>query len=90
MDETGVTPPRKHGRGWMIGAGAAALALAAFFLYRRYGAEDVTQAETMVYGMFLFLALAALIAVPVGLLLRLLRSRRAPPLGIGDREEDRE
>ncbi|RMD88490.1 MAG: hypothetical protein D6807_05620 [Alphaproteobacteria bacterium] len=88
MEETGVTPPRKPGRGWMIGVGATLLAVAAFLLYRRYGAEDVTQAETMVYGMFLFLALAALVAVPVGLLLRLLRGRRSPPLGIGDREED--
>ncbi|GER07329.1 hypothetical protein GCM10007972_14290 [Iodidimonas muriae] len=63
-------------------AGALALSFAAWRLYVRYGASDVTQAETIVYGMMLFIfgiALAAFFVVALAkLFMRFFKKRREP------------
>ena len=80
-------PPRPR-RGWMTILGAALIAWAAYLLYRRYGAQDVSEAETMVYGMLLFLAGAAGLAFVVVLLLKLFRPRNRPLIGAPEDEND--
>jgi len=73
------SPPRgrsRRGSGlrWFaIAAGAAFLIYVALQVYARYGATDTTQAETMVYGMLLFLAGTVVLALIAVLLLKLIR-----------------
>lgn len=45
-----------------LGLAALLIAYAAFRLYVRYGASDVSQAETIVYGMLLFMLVIAVLA----------------------------
>ncbi len=78
-----------------LGITAAALGMtyAAWRLYLRYGASDVTQAETIIYGMLLFLLLIIVMAFLVVALLRIiggLRKRRSvfhPDSGPDDPED---
>lgn len=59
---------------WLgIAAGAAFLIYAALQVYARYGATDITHAETMIYGMLLFLAGTVLLALIAVLLIKLLQ-----------------
>ncbi len=80
--------PRRPHRSWMAVLTTAVLAYAAYLLFRRYGAQDVTEAEIIVYGMLLFLAGAALLAFFVVLLLRLVRPRGGRLIGAPEGEED--
>ncbi len=81
--------PRRPRRRWMITLGAGVIAYAAYLLYRRYGAQDISEAETIVYGMLLFLAAAAGLAFLVVLLLRLLRPRGRRLIGAPEDKNDR-
>ncbi|WP_281320812.1 hypothetical protein [Iodidimonas sp. MBR-22] len=76
-----------------ITAAALGMTYAAWRLYLRYGASDVTQAETIIYGMLLFLLLIIVMAFLVVALLRIiggLRKRRSvfhPDSGPDDPED---
>lgn len=62
-----------------IGIAALIIAYAAYRLFIRYGASDVTQAETIVYGMLLFIigiVVAAFLAVMFVKLMTWLFGRR--------------
>jgi len=65
---------RLGGLKWLgVAAGAAMLAYAALQIYTQYGAADTTRAETMVYGMLLFLGGTVLLAFLTVALIKLLR-----------------
>jgi len=71
-------PPNRRRRGgglrWLaIALGAAFLIYVALQIYARYGAADITQAETMVYGMLLFLAGTVLLALIAVMLFKLIQ-----------------
>ena len=70
-----ASPRTRRGGGlkWLaLAAGAAFLIYVALQVYARYGASDITQAETMVYGMLLFLAGTVLLALIAVMLFKLI------------------
>ena len=71
-----------------LGLAALVIAYGAYRLYVRYGASDITQAETIVYGMLLFMIGIAVMAFVTVAILKLgwwLFGRRR---GLHDHEDD--